>query len=118
MPSEITGLNAARQNARSISLQTCCRPFWITARVIGSRRSVAGRFTGGEGLSTSKNRAKPRFLHRVHKARGSGEGGHRLRTAGRAVPVPDHLGGGFAPPAHGSSFAPRSFVAAGSLHSA
>src|SRR5512147_2086997 len=34
--SEITGLNAARQNARSISLHTCCRPFWITARVTGS----------------------------------------------------------------------------------
>ncbi len=36
MPSEMTGLKAARQNARSISLQTCCRPFWITARLMGS----------------------------------------------------------------------------------
>src|SRR3989304_9537240 len=40
MPSEITGENAARQNARSISAQTCCRPFWITARVMGSRGEV------------------------------------------------------------------------------
>src|SRR5512134_2095697 len=36
MPSEITGLKAERQKARSISLQTCCRPFWITLSVIGS----------------------------------------------------------------------------------
>src|SRR5262245_38524667 len=49
MPSEITGLNAARQNARSISLQTCCKPFWITASVIGSRMLVAARFIGCAG---------------------------------------------------------------------
>src|SRR5476649_2638374 len=35
--SEITGLNAARQNARSISLQTWFNPFWMTASVTGSR---------------------------------------------------------------------------------
>src|SRR3989304_7044542 len=40
MPSEITGENAARQNARSISAQTCCRPVWITARVMGARGEV------------------------------------------------------------------------------
>src|ERR1039458_7186023 len=34
--SEITGENAARQNARSISLQAWLRPFWITTRVMGS----------------------------------------------------------------------------------
>src|SRR6516162_2115922 len=42
MPSErssasaITGLNALRTNARSISLQTCIRPFCNTERVTGS----------------------------------------------------------------------------------
>src|SRR5947209_20260166 len=42
MPSErssasaMTGLNALRTNARSISLQTCIRPFCSTESVIGS----------------------------------------------------------------------------------
>src|SRR5579872_5772799 len=35
-PSAMTGLNAARTNAKSISLQTCCNPFWMTARLTGS----------------------------------------------------------------------------------
>ena len=46
--SEITGLNAARTNARSISLQTCCSPFWITARVTGSS-AVVRLSSGGMG---------------------------------------------------------------------
>ena len=43
MPSErssasaITGEKAAREKARSISSQTCCRPAWMTPRVMGSR---------------------------------------------------------------------------------
>src|SRR5713226_562983 len=37
MPSEITGEKAARTKARSISLQTWIRPFWMTVRVTGSR---------------------------------------------------------------------------------
>ena len=37
MPSEITGEKAARTKARSISLQTWIRPFWITVKVTGSR---------------------------------------------------------------------------------
>src|SRR5512136_2138520 len=37
MPSEITGEKAERTNARSISLQTWIRPFWMTVRVTGSR---------------------------------------------------------------------------------
>ena len=49
MPSErssasaITGLNALRTNARSISLQTCIRPFCSTERVIGSSASCSRR---------------------------------------------------------------------------
>src|SRR5216684_4013044 len=35
-PSAITGLNAARTKVVSISLQTCCKPFWMTASVTGS----------------------------------------------------------------------------------
>src|SRR5687767_11049324 len=47
MPSErssaslITGENAERTKARSISLQTCCSPFWMTARVMGSTGSFS-----------------------------------------------------------------------------
>src|ERR1044072_5974012 len=37
MPSEITGEKAARTKARSISLQTWIRPFWMTVKVTGSR---------------------------------------------------------------------------------
>ena len=37
MPSEITGEKAARTKARSISLQTWIRPFWMTVSVTGSR---------------------------------------------------------------------------------
>ena len=43
MPSErssasaMTGEKAAREKARSISSQTCCRPAWMTPRVMGSR---------------------------------------------------------------------------------
>src|SRR5687768_11695837 len=45
MPSELSsaslssGENAERTKARSISLQTCCSPFWMPARVIGSSGS-------------------------------------------------------------------------------
>src|SRR5215813_5517699 len=43
MPSEITGENAERTNARSISLQTWIRPFWMTVKVTGSRfEAVSG----------------------------------------------------------------------------
>src|SRR4051812_29080237 len=38
--SEMTGLNAARTKARSISLQTCCSPLSMTARVTGSRLRI------------------------------------------------------------------------------
>src|SRR5215468_2672441 len=41
MPSEITGEKAERTNAKSISLQTCIRPFWITVSVTGSRLDMA-----------------------------------------------------------------------------
>src|SRR5882757_10992554 len=41
-PSAITGLNAARTKAMSISLQTCCRPFWMTASVTGSIFFISG----------------------------------------------------------------------------
>src|SRR5918996_4691422 len=41
--SEITGLKAERQNARSISLQTWTRPLWITASVTGSSACIAFR---------------------------------------------------------------------------
>src|SRR6478735_10405151 len=37
MPSEITGEKAERTKARSISLQTWIRPFWMTVSVTGSR---------------------------------------------------------------------------------
>src|SRR6185295_15401600 len=40
MPSEITGENAERTKARSISLQTWIRPFWMTVNVTGSRFDV------------------------------------------------------------------------------
>ena len=40
MPSEITGEKAERTKARSISLQTWIRPFWMTVRVTGSRFDV------------------------------------------------------------------------------
>src|SRR5512146_423199 len=41
MPSEITGEKAERTKARSISLQTWIRPFWMTVRVMGSRFDMA-----------------------------------------------------------------------------
>ena len=41
MPSEITGEKAARTKARSISLQTWIRPFWMTVSVTGSRFDMA-----------------------------------------------------------------------------
>src|SRR5215204_6115204 len=50
MPSEITGEKAARTKARSISLQTWIRPFWMTVRVTGSRFDVS-RFDMGLCLS-------------------------------------------------------------------
>src|SRR5690349_23465205 len=40
MPSEITGEKAERTKARSISLQTWIRPFWMTVRVTGSRFEI------------------------------------------------------------------------------
>ena len=39
--SAITGEKAAREKAKSISLQTCCRPAWITASVSGSTLVMA-----------------------------------------------------------------------------
>ena len=53
MPSErslasaITGEKAAREKARSISLQTCCRPVWMTARVTGSMSVMAASLRAG-----------------------------------------------------------------------
>src|SRR5512135_1469744 len=41
MPSEITGEKAERTKARSISLQTWIRPFWMTVSVTGSRLDMA-----------------------------------------------------------------------------
>ena len=41
MPSEITGEKAERTKARSISLQTWIRPFWMTVSVTGSRFDMA-----------------------------------------------------------------------------
>jgi hypothetical protein len=35
MPSEITGEKAERTKAKSISLQTWIRPFWMTVSVTG-----------------------------------------------------------------------------------
>src|ERR671919_2041484 len=68
MPSErssaslITGENAERTNARSISLQTCCSPFWMTARVIGS----TGSFSYGDDEISHRVDlgAVPRLEHR------------------------------------------------------
>src|SRR5712691_3451906 len=41
MPSEITGEKAERTKAKSISLQTWIRPFWMTVSVTGSRLDMA-----------------------------------------------------------------------------
>src|SRR6478752_7646109 len=55
MPSErssasaITGEKALRTNARSISLQTCIRPFCSTERVIGSGVSMSLIFALSDG---------------------------------------------------------------------
>src|SRR5687767_5292688 len=58
----ITGENAERTKARSISLQTCCSPFWMTARVIGS----TGSFSYGDDEIPQRvdDRAIARFEHR------------------------------------------------------
>src|SRR5579872_3671773 len=40
MPSEMIGEKAERTNARSISLQTWIRPFWMTVKVTGSRFDI------------------------------------------------------------------------------
>ncbi len=42
MPSEITGEKAARTKARSISLQTWIRPFWMTVKRDGIEVRYAG----------------------------------------------------------------------------
>src|SRR2546426_9114165 len=48
-PSEMTGENAARSNVRSISLATCCRPFWTTTSVTGSIAPVVTAEASGSG---------------------------------------------------------------------
>ena len=50
MPSEITGEKAARTKARSISLQTWIRPFWMTVRVTGSRLDMAAMTSTAPGV--------------------------------------------------------------------
>src|SRR5207302_14573 len=47
MPSEMTGEKAARTKARSISLQTWTRPFWMTVSVTGSRLDMAAMTSAG-----------------------------------------------------------------------
>src|SRR5436190_7010319 len=86
MPSEITGLKAARQNARSISLQTCCRPFWITARLIGSRALMGRLVYGDEEVSS--------VIHRGAIARLEHGGAIELLDDRRAGELP---GQAFAP---------------------
>ena len=66
MPSErslasaITGLKAAREKAKSISLQTWTRPFSMTARVMGSRVK-AGSGTPAASRRAAASRAGTSF---------------------------------------------------------
>ena len=50
MPSEITGEKAERTKARSISLQTWIRPFWMTVNVTGSRFDMAAMTSTAPGF--------------------------------------------------------------------
>src|SRR3954466_8945422 len=52
MPSEITGEKAERTKARSISLQTWIRPFWMTVSVTGSRLDMAPAYHTGRAVLT------------------------------------------------------------------
>src|SRR5437660_6153291 len=67
MPSErssaslITGENAERTKVTSISLQTCCKPLWMTARVTGSiifssRVALLTWFPPPQGESVARGR--------------------------------------------------------------
>ena len=49
MPSEITGEKAERTKAKSISLQTWIRPFWMTVSVTGSRLDMAAMTSTAPG---------------------------------------------------------------------
>ena len=50
MPSEITGEKAERTKAKSISLQTWIRPFWMTVSVTGSRLDMAAMTSTAPGV--------------------------------------------------------------------
>src|SRR5262245_703178 len=78
-PSEITGENAARSKVRSISLATCCKPFWTTTSVTGSIAVIR--------RSWSRDRSRTR--HGVD-LRGSGRQG-TLGPALAAVGAGEHL---------------------------
>src|SRR5207244_1016388 len=84
-PSEMTGEKAARSNVRSISLATCCSPFWTTT-------SVTGSIASGITADASGSRAG----HRVHLGGALGQvtlgpalaairAGEHLAAAGRRV---------------------------------
>src|SRR5215471_2175083 len=80
MPSEITGEKAERTKARSISLQTWIRPFWMTVRVTGSR------FDAGSDMGHAYHRSRvASWLNRdsIHTATAAArENGMPVRVIG------------------------------------
>src|SRR5215210_5034303 len=96
MPSErssasaMTGEKAEREKATSISLQTCCRPAWITARVSGSRlMAPLWGIPPREGRAETGASALARVGRNQRGAtRGSGLPPHPARACRRESPSP------------------------------
>src|SRR5262249_2107140 len=87
-PSEMTGENAARSNVRSISLATCCSPFWTTTSVTGSIASIRRSWSRGRSRSRTRHRVDlrgPRWQGALGPALAPVGAGEPLTAAARAV---------------------------------
>src|ERR671923_2212708 len=83
-PSEMTGENAARSKVRSISLATCCRPFWTTTSVTGSIACIVTARSGTRhGVDLRGALGQGMLAPAVAPVRT----GENLAAAGRAVHV-------------------------------
>src|SRR5438067_6939282 len=82
-PSEMTGEKAARSNVRSISLATCCRPFWTTTSVTGSIVVTADASRSGTGHGIDLGGALGQVT--LGPALAAIRAGEHLAAAGRRV---------------------------------
>src|SRR5919198_25524 len=87
-PSEMTGEKAALSNVRSISLATCCRPFWTTTSVTGSIESAVTEGRPGSGTRHGVDLGGALGQGALGPAVAGVGAGEHLAAAGRRVHAP------------------------------